>query len=203
MLANRQAPVSCAWLRSRRARKSAALLPRLARRAVRKVSGRGASRQDRRLRRLRRASNKGLWSSGVVDMRVSPHVHIRCRRSPSSRLVLANGADSCSDYLPMGQGLCSHYLPLCSPSSGRARQRRFVLTIAANERGLPGSYGDACDAQLLGELAGAVAGERAGKEVAHFGPEGPSVRKRTLRNDDSDNFPTILPRSAPISLIPF
>ena len=33
----------------------------------------------------------------------------------------------------MGRRSCSHYLPLCSPSSGRARQRRFVLTIAANE----------------------------------------------------------------------
>ncbi len=46
-----------------------------------------------------------------------------CSRSQSSALVLANGADSCSDYLP-----------LCSPSSGRARQRSFVLTIPAIER---------------------------------------------------------------------
>ena len=34
----------------------------------------------------------------------------------------------------MGRGSCSHYLPLCSPSSGRACQRSFVLTIAANEQ---------------------------------------------------------------------
>src|SRR3954463_4610714 len=69
----------------------------------------------------------------------------------------------------MGHGSCSHYLPRCSPSSGRARQRCFVLTIAANEEGLTGSYGDARDTQLFGELAGAVAGERTGEEVAHFG----------------------------------
>jgi len=57
-----------------------------------------------------------------------------CRRLQSSALVLANSADSCSDSLTMGQTSCSHYLPLCSPSSGRARQRRIVLTLAANDR---------------------------------------------------------------------
>ena len=39
--------------------------------------------------------------------------------------------------------------------------------------------------------------------IVQDGSEGPSVRKRTLWNDDSDNFPTILPRSAPIPPIPF
>ena len=34
---------------------------------------------------------------------------------------------------------------------------------------LPGSNRDACHAELLGELAGAVAGERSGEEVANFG----------------------------------
>jgi hypothetical protein len=34
---------------------------------------------------------------------------------------------------------------------------------------LPGSNRDACHAELLGELAGAVAGERTGEKVAHLG----------------------------------
>ncbi len=54
------------------------------------------------------------------------------RRLQSSALVLANGADFCSDYLTMGQASCSHYLPLRLPSSGRARQRTIVLTLAAS-----------------------------------------------------------------------
>src|SRR4051795_4966560 len=33
----------------------------------------------------------------------------------------------------MGRASCSHYLPLCSPSSGRARQWRSVLTVRDNE----------------------------------------------------------------------
>ena len=33
----------------------------------------------------------------------------------------------------MARAACSHYLPPCSPSSGRARQRTVVLTIPANE----------------------------------------------------------------------
>src|SRR5215204_3909126 len=33
----------------------------------------------------------------------------------------------------MGRASCSHYLPLCSPSSGRARQWRSVLTVCDNE----------------------------------------------------------------------
>ena len=57
-----------------------------------------------------------------------------CSRSQSSRLVLANRADSCSGSLTMGRASCSHYLPLCSPSSGRARQRTIVLTLTANGR---------------------------------------------------------------------
>jgi hypothetical protein len=44
MLENRQAPIFCAWLRSRRARKSAAPLTRLALRGLRMASGRGTSR---------------------------------------------------------------------------------------------------------------------------------------------------------------
>jgi len=32
----------------------------------------------------------------------------------------------------MERAACSHYLPICSPSSRRARQRRTVLTIRAN-----------------------------------------------------------------------
>ena len=43
MLENRQAPIFCAWLRSRRARKRAAPLTRLALRGLRMVSGRGTS----------------------------------------------------------------------------------------------------------------------------------------------------------------
>ena len=56
----------------------------------------------------------------------------RCRRSQSSVLVLANRADSCLNYLTIGRRSCSHYLPACSPSSRRARQRRLVLTFRAN-----------------------------------------------------------------------
>lgn len=37
----------------------------------------------------------------------------------------------------MGRASCSRYLPLCLPSSGRARQRTNVLTLAANEPGCP------------------------------------------------------------------
>jgi hypothetical protein len=33
----------------------------------------------------------------------------------------------------MGRASCSHYLPLCSPSSRRARNRRIVLTLSAND----------------------------------------------------------------------
>lgn len=51
--------------------------------------------------------------------------------------MLANITDFCSNYLTMGRGPCSHYLPLCSPLSTRARQRSFVLTIAANEGNSP------------------------------------------------------------------
>ena len=32
----------------------------------------------------------------------------------------------------MGRAACSHYLPLCLPSSGCARQRMIVLTLVAN-----------------------------------------------------------------------
>jgi len=45
MLENRPAPISCAWLRSRRASKRAAPLTRLARHALQVPSGRRASRQ--------------------------------------------------------------------------------------------------------------------------------------------------------------
>jgi hypothetical protein len=44
MLENRQAPIFCAWLRSRRASKRAAPLTRLARRGLVMLSGRKASR---------------------------------------------------------------------------------------------------------------------------------------------------------------
>ena len=37
-------------------------------------------------------------------------------------------------FLTMGQAWRSHYLPLCSPLSRRARQQRFVLTFRANGR---------------------------------------------------------------------
>ncbi len=57
-----------------------------------------------------------------------------CRRSQSSRPVLANRANSCSDSLTMGRAPCSHYPPLCSPSSCCARQRTIVLTFRANGR---------------------------------------------------------------------
>src|SRR5208337_3206215 len=45
----------------------------------------------------------------------------------------------------------SHYLPLCSPSSGRARQRRSVLTIPANERRRPTHTGDEAEPGLVSE----------------------------------------------------
>jgi hypothetical protein len=45
MLENRQTPIFCAWLRSRRARKRAAPLTRLVLRGQRMGSGRGTSRQ--------------------------------------------------------------------------------------------------------------------------------------------------------------
>src|SRR4051794_16869535 len=34
----------------------------------------------------------------------------------------------------MERASCSHYAPPCSPSSRRARQRRILLTLAANEQ---------------------------------------------------------------------
>ena len=82
---------------------------------------------------------------------------LSCSRSQSS--ALANSADSCSNWLTTGWRSCSHYLPLCSPSSARARQRRLVLIIPANERSdrPPGSNRDTCRAELLGEFAGAAA----------------------------------------------
>ena len=60
---------------------------------------------------------------------------LSCSGSQSSELLLANIGDFCSDYLTMERAACSHYLPMCSPSSRRARQRRTVLTICANEHG--------------------------------------------------------------------
>jgi hypothetical protein len=55
-----------------------------------------------------------------------------CRRSQSSALVLANGADFGSNYLPVARTLCSHCPPLCLPTERRARQQRLLLTLAAN-----------------------------------------------------------------------
>ena len=59
MLENRPAPIFCAWLRSRRASKSAALLTRLAPRGVQVVSGRGASRHIDA--RSPRGVERGAW----------------------------------------------------------------------------------------------------------------------------------------------
>jgi len=72
------------------------------------------------------------WVAAALQMRRSNSTLSSCRRSQSSAVVLANRAISCSNYLTMGRASCSHYLPLCSPSSPRARQRRVVLTIRAN-----------------------------------------------------------------------
>ena len=67
---------------------------------------------------------------GTVPRMVEPS----CRRSQSSAVALANGADSCSNCLPVARPSCSHYLPLCLPTERGARQQRFLLTLAANEQ---------------------------------------------------------------------
>jgi hypothetical protein len=67
---------------------------------------------------------------GSATWRRSP----MCRRSQSSALVLANGADSCSNYLPIGRTSCSHCPPLCLPTERRARQQRILLILAANKQ---------------------------------------------------------------------
>ena len=59
MLENRRAPIFCAWLRSRRASKSAALLTRLVLRGLGVVSGRGASRHIDA--RSLRGVERGAW----------------------------------------------------------------------------------------------------------------------------------------------
>jgi len=56
----------CAWLRSRRARKGAALLTRLALRGLQGVSGRGASRHIDA-----KASNKGLGFQEESSLRLA------------------------------------------------------------------------------------------------------------------------------------
>ena len=79
----------CAWLRSRRARKGAALLTRLALRGLQGVSGRGASRHIDA-----KASNKGLGvqeASAVGNKQCADLGKSDRRQAPSGGSPLASG----------------------------------------------------------------------------------------------------------------
>jgi hypothetical protein len=74
------------------------------------VFGRGANR--RRLGSHPELNRARLAAAGKV-IRVVHAAATRCRRSQSSELVLANGADYCSNYLPVARASCAHCPPLC------------------------------------------------------------------------------------------
>lgn len=99
MLENRQAPIFCAWLRSRRARKRAAPLTRLARRGLGMGSGRRASRHfDAR-------SPRGVEQRAGICWQPLHDRSARCARSMSSST-------------PVGPGFARH-----SPCLSRTRHR--------------------------------------------------------------------------------
>ena len=118
----------------------------------------------------------------------------RCRRLQSSKLMLAISGFSCSDYLTMGRASCSHYLPLCSPSSGRARQRMIVPTLVANERICPVHTGTpatrSCSMNSRVRSAARVPARRGGVDA--LGQPGPErLARQVRRHPDMFGDPTL------------
>jgi hypothetical protein len=151
MLENRQAPIFCAWLRSRRARKRAAPLTRLALRGVRTVSGRGTFRHidaTRSPRGVEQGTDVGCRKPVGRDAhRLDEHQGkmrrdncqwqqptVTAYRSPALLRQARSGVHDHRNRCSRSTGLAVHNHRNPQPRSRRACKRHLPLTRLSRRR---------------------------------------------------------------------